>query len=67
MMADIPTGDDDLFDDFDAIVFLGRKCIEMAERVKTAEKFAEGAKATFKFEMDGQRYTLDLHVDRSAG
>lgn len=67
-MADIPGGDDDdLFDDFDAALAVGRKVIEMADRLKTVEKCVPGARAAWAFEMDGQRYEVALTVGKSGG
>lgn len=64
-MADIPGGDDDeLFDDFGASLAVGQKVIEMAERLKLGEKFVKGAVAKWAFEMDGQRFEVELRLDQ---
>jgi hypothetical protein len=53
--------DDDAFDD-EAAYMLGRKVLEMAERVRPVNKAAPGAQAVYGFNLDGVSYRLTLVV-----
>jgi hypothetical protein len=56
--------DCDLVDDFDAALALGRKVIEMTERVLPIDKTAPGVVAASGFELDGVAFDLTVKVRR---
>lgn len=57
-MADHTQSDDDGVDDFAAAYAVGEKVIEMADRLRTAEKFVPGARATWASRWTGSAMRL---------
>lgn len=55
---------DDLLDDFDAALAVGRKVIEMAERVVPVDKAAPGAVAAWGFTLEDVTFDVTVKVRR---
>lgn len=53
--------DDALLGNDDAAA-IGFKVVEMADRVKVGQKFIPGAKAKWRFEMDGVNYDVTVSI-----
>lgn len=56
-MTDTPVDPSDLVDPSDAMT-MGYKLVEMAERIILASKFKPGCRASWSFDMDGQRFDV---------
>ncbi|AJP73161.1 hypothetical protein [Sphingomonas hengshuiensis] len=50
-----------MFED-DAAYAVGEKVMEMAERLAPIAKITPGARAAWAFEMDGQRFEVELRL-----
>jgi len=62
-VADVPPDfDDEAVNDHLAGLNVGRKVLEMADRLKVAHAVCPGAVASWGFTVDGVRYALTMRV-----
>lgn len=52
--------------DFGSAYVIGEKVIEMADRLKPADKIVPGTVATYAFELDGTEFEIKMTVKRQA-